>query len=167
MKLIKKTSLESSEDVADTLTWKLQKIEEAKLPTESGIADYIALAIQNLNKEIEYIKSIEAEYKEQSDALKEQIEAIKVQGAKFFNDAGIVKIEGVICSSITLTKGKEIETTETIKKVFTPLISKAEIEELLIGLGKAEMKTITESKTSNFVPQKLTINSRKKNAPKS
>lgn len=162
MKLMKKTSLEVSEDVEDTLTWKLQKIEEAKLPTESGIADYIALAIQNLENEVEYIKSIEADYKSQKAYLNSQIEVIKVQGAKFFNDAGIVKVEGVICSSITLTKGKETETTETTKKVFTPLISKAEIEELLIGLGKAEMKTITESKTSNFVPQKLTINPRVK-----
>lgn len=162
MKLIKKTSLEVSENVEDTLTWKLQKIEEAKLPTESGIADYIALAIQNLENEVDYIKSIEIDYKEQRETIKEQIEAIKVQGAKFFNDAGIVKVEGVICSSITLTKGKEEATTETTKKVFTPLISNAEIEELLIGLGKAEMKTVTETKTSKFIPQKLTVNPKKR-----
>ncbi len=162
MKQLKKTSLEVSENVEDTLIWKLQRIEEAKLPTESGIADYIALAIQNLENEVDYIKSVETDYKEQREAIKEQIEAIKVQGAKFFNDAGIVKVEGVICSSITLTKGKEEVTTETTKKVFTPLITNAEIEELLIGLGKAEMKPVTETKITNFIPQKLTVNPKKR-----
>jgi len=163
MKQIKKTSLENSMDIEDTLKWKLQRIEENNLPTESGIADYIALTVKNLEHEIEYIKTIEAEYAIDRKEKVQQIEAIKVEGAKFFEGAGIVKIEGIRCSSITVTKQKDAETTETTKKVFTPLISQADIEELLLGLGKAEMKTVTISKTSNFIPAKLRINGINKN----
>jgi hypothetical protein len=161
MKQLKKTSLEKSDNIEDTLKWKLKTIGEKNLPTESGIADYIALGIKNLEKEVEYIKSIEADYKKEREVIVKQIEAIKIDGAKFFQDAGIVKIEGVICSSITLTKQKVSETIEKVEKVFTPLITSIEIEELLLGLGKAEMKKVTTSKTSNAIPAKLAINKRK------
>lgn len=167
MELKKKTSLEKSEDVKDTLNWKLTRIQEANMPMESGIADYIALAIQNLEHEIEYIKEIEGNYKEKREEISKQIEQIKIEGANFFNDVGIVKVDGVICSSITLTKQKDSITTETSKKVFKTSLSQAEIEELLLGLGKAEIVTVIEEKTSKAIPAKLKINKRKSNVPKS
>lgn len=161
MLLTKKTSLQTSDDIGDTLNWKLKIIMENKMPTESGIADYISLAIENLEREIKYIESVETDYKTQKKYLSEQIKSIKIEGAEFFQNNGIIKVEGIVCSSITIVDQKDAETTTSSKKVFTPLISPAEIEELLIGLGKAEMKTISTDNTSNFIPAKLRVNKRK------
>ena len=158
------TNLESSNNVADTLNWKLEALAKENLPTDTGIADYIAFAVENLEKKIDYIKQIEEQIKKEKNAVKEQIERIKVEGAKFFNDNGIVKIEGVICSSITVTKGKEEEVKVETVKEFVPLISQAEIEELLIGLGKAEIRTVQKEKVQKAIPPKLRINKRKKAA---
>lgn len=162
MQMTKKTSLEVSKDIKDTLDWKIKTIEAKKLPTETAIADYIALGIQNLDNKLEYIKNTKAELDKDAKTIKNQIEHIKIEGAKFLKDAGIEKLDGLICSSITLTNEKK-ETEEYTKKlVFTPLISQAEIEELLIGLGKAEMREVVETKTTNYIPPKLKINPRRK-----
>ncbi len=157
-------NLEASTNVADTLNWKLETLARENLPTDTGIADYIAFAIENLEKKADYIKQIEEQLKKEKNAIKEQIERIKVEGAKFFNDNGIVKIEGVICSSITVTPGREEEVKVEKVKEFVPLISQAEIEELLIGLGKAEIRTIEKEKVQKAIPPKLRINKRKKAA---
>ena len=162
MQLIKKTSLESSSDISDTLEWKLKTIEEAKLPTETALADYIALGIENLNNKLFYAQEVKKEYEEDIKEIKGQIEHIKIGGAKFLTDTGIEKLEGVICSSITISKEKQAEDIETTEMVFTPLISQAEIEELLIALGKAEMKEVVTTKTTNFIPSKLKINKKRK-----
>lgn len=155
---MKKTSLESSSDIVDTLNWKLQDINRSNVPAESAVADYIALAVDNLNKDIQYIKSVEKDYATQRKLKTKQIEEIKVKGAEFFISIGLVKLDGIKCSSITLTKGKESQTTADNKSIFYPLISELEIEELLIELGKAEMRIVTEKKITKEIPIKLRIN---------
>lgn len=162
MKLTKKTSLEKSLDIKDTLEWKTKTIEDSGLPMESGIADYISFAVDNLESELKYIETIQDQMSEKKNSIKEQIKSIKIEGAKFLIESGIDKIEGTICSSITITSEKQEVTTETTKKVFNALISNAEIAELLIGLGKAEMRTQVTSKTSDFIPAKLRINKHQK-----
>jgi hypothetical protein len=161
MELIKKTSLEKSDDVLDTLTWKVSYIKESGLPIESGLADYIALALQNIGHELAYLKDVKKQISEREKFMKSQAETIKVDGARFFELNGLEKLEGEICSSVTVTKGKEAKNTETTEDVFTLLIDEEEMRELLIGLGKAEMRKITTTKTTNETPSKLRVNSRK------
>lgn len=161
MNLIKKTSLESSEDVADTLKWKVATLAEDGLSVENGLADYVALAIGNLENRLDYIKSSQAIIANEKKAIEKQIKTIKNEGANFFIENGIDKAEGVFCSSVSVTPEKVATETETTKKVFTPLITQAEIEELLLGLGKAEMREETTTKTSNYIAPALRINKRK------
>jgi hypothetical protein len=98
-------------------------------------------------------KQITAEKK----AIEKQIKKIKRDGAVFFAENGLEKIEGALCKSVFMVAEKPSKTTEETKAVFTPLISQAEIEELLLALGKAEMKEVTTTKTSNHIPAALRI----------
>ena len=161
MNLIKKTSLQDSADVIDTLKWKVQTIEEKGLPVESGLADYVDLAISNLTNELNYITDVKKQISDREKYIKAQAEAIKIEGAVFMQSLGAEKLEGVICSSISVTKARLESEEMTTSQVFTPLISEEEIQELLLALGKAEMKTVTETKTIKALPAKLKVNKRK------
>ena len=161
MNLLKKPSLQETVDVIDTLKWKVQTIEEKGLPVESSLADYVDLAISNLTNELNYITDIKKQITDREKAIKAQIETIKIDGAVFMQNLGCDKLEGVICSSITVTKAREASTEENTTKVFTPLISDEEIQELLLALGKAEMQSITETETVKALPAKLRVNKRK------
>ena len=161
MELIKKTSLEKSDDVADTLKWKLDKIEHEGLPVESGLADYIVLASENIDNELDYLAGVKKQISEREKYLKSHSEAIKVEGASFVESMGVDKLEGAICSSVTVTKAKDSVTTETTKTILIYNESDEEIEEFLISLGKAQYSEVTETKTSNAIPAKLRINKRK------
>lgn len=161
MNLIKKTSLQDTVDVIDTLKWKVQTIEEKGLPVESGLADYVDLAISNLTNELNYIKDVKAQVSEREKSIKAQIESIKVDGAVFMQSLGCDKLEGVICSSVSVTKEREASEEETSSEVFTLLITEEEMQELLLALGKAEMKTVAETKTVKALPAKLKVNKRK------
>ena len=161
MKLIKKTSLEKSEDIVDTLKWKLETIENEGLPVESGMADYVALATENIDNELKYIKDVKAQISEREQYLKGQLESIKVKGAEFFESLGVEKLEGSICSSVSVTKAKESVDTETTTKTVSYNETQEEIDEFLISLGKAQYVEVTETKTSNAIPAKLRVNKRK------
>jgi len=164
MELIKKTSLEQSDNVADTLKWKLDIIKHDGLPVESGLADYIALATDNLERELAYLNDVKKQITDREKQLKEQSEAIKIDGAKFLKSMDVDKIEGAICSSVSVTKAKDSVSTETSKEVLSYNESDEEIAEFLISLGKAQYVTVTETKTSNAIPAKLRINKRKTSA---
>lgn len=155
------SNLETTTDVKDTLEWKIQTIEEAKLPVDSGLADYIAFSLDNLENQLLQLKSIKTEVADREKAIKSQIEAIKVDGAVFLLKNGLEKLEGVICSSVSVTKGKESEIIPTTERQFVMNISQAELEELLIGLGKAEYREITIEKVTNEIPPKIRVNKRK------
>jgi hypothetical protein len=161
MSQIKKTSLENSADVIDTLKWKMQTIEEKRLPVEMGLADYIELAVSNLTNEQNYLADVKKQVADRDNEVKEQLEAIKVDGAVFLQSMGIEKLKGAICSSVSITKARPESEETTTSQVFTPLISEEEIQELLLALGKAEMRTVTETKTTKALPAKLKVNKRK------
>jgi hypothetical protein len=161
MNLIKKTSLQETNDVVDTLNWKIKSIEEKGLPVESGLADYIDMAISNLTSELAYVSEVKKQVSDREKDLKEQIDTIKTDGAVFLKSLGIEKLEGVICSSVSILKAREESTETTTTKVFTPLVDELEIQELLIALGKAEMREVTTTKTLKAIPAKLKINKRK------
>jgi len=154
------TSLEKSTSVEDTLNWKLVELSKENKPTDTGIADYIAFAVKNLEQQVKYIGDMEKEIKEKKKAINDQIDKIKIEGAKFFENNGIVRIDGVVCSSITVIPAKQESVKAEKVQEFIPLISQAEIEELLIGLGKAEMRTVEKEKTTKATPAKLKINKR-------
>ena len=161
MLITKHSNLETTADVKDTLEWKIQTIEDAKLPVDSGLADYIAFSLDNLENQLLQLKSIKTEVSDREKAIKSQIEAIKVDSATFLLEAGLEKIEGVICSSVSVSKGKESEIIPTIEKQFIMNISQAELEELLIGLGKAEYREVTIEKVTNEIPPKIRVNKEK------
>jgi len=157
----KHTSLETTKEVGECLSWKLENIKADNLPIDSGLADYIAFGVSNLDSQLLQLKAVKAEITHREKDLKMQIEDIKTSGATFLLENGIDKLTGVICSSVTVTKAKEeTVTTKEVKEIVLN-ISQAEVEELLIGLGKAELVTKTVEKTSNAIPAKLRINKRK------
>jgi len=159
--VFKHTSLETSEDVQDTLSWKIEAIKADGLPIDTSLADYIAFATDNLEAQLAQLKAVKGEIGQREKVLKSQIEHIKVDGAIFLLENGLERLDGVICSSVTVTEAKAPKTVITETKEFVMNISQAELEELLIGLGKAEMKTVITEKTTNAIPAKIRINKRK------
>lgn len=85
------------------------------------------------------------------------MENIKTEGVKFLEQMGVEKLQGHIVSSVTISKAKP-SSTKT-KEVLKYLVSKEEIEELLVTLGKAEWETVTT--TSDEIPQKLRVTARR------
>ncbi|WP_345985298.1 hypothetical protein WCX49_11895 [Sulfurimonas sp. HSL-1656] len=161
MELMKRTSLEKTDDVAETLTWKIATINEKGLPVESSLADYIALALRNVDGELAYLKDIKSQISDREKFMKAQAEKIKLGGAAFMLENGLEKLEGEICSSITVTAAKEATETEVTEEVFTLLVDEAEAQELLIALGKAEMRKVTKTKTTEATPAKIKVNQRR------
>jgi len=159
--VFKHTSLEVSDNVGDTLSWKIEAIKADGLPIDTSLADYIAFANDNLEAQLAQLKAVKSEIGQREKALKSKIERIKVDGATFLLENGLERLDGVICSSVTVTEAKASKTVTTETKEFVMNISQVELEELLIGLGKAEMKTIIAEKTTNAIPAKIRINKRK------
>lgn len=159
--IFKHASLETSVDVVDTLEWKLHSLEEAGLPIDTSLADYIAFSCDNLEGQLEQLKAVKKELADREKSIKAQLGRIKEDGATFLLENGLERLDGVICSSVTVTKARESATTTTESREFVMNISQAELEELLIGLGKAEIKTVVSEKMSNAIPAKLKINKRK------
>ena len=159
--IFKHSSLETSHDVQDTLAWKIQSLEVDGLPIDTSLADYIAFSVDNLDAQLLQLKAVKAELAQREKAIKSQIESIKTDGATFLLENGLEKLDGVICSSVSVTSAKEEKITEVEEKEFVMNISQAELEELLIGLGKAEMKSVTKEKVTKAQPAKIRINKRK------
>ncbi|TET87230.1 MAG: hypothetical protein E3J96_05885, partial [Sulfurovum sp.] len=79
--VFKHTSLETSDNVGDTLSWKIEAIKADKLPIDTSLADYIAFANDNLEAQLAQLKAVKTEIGQREKALKSQIEHIKVDGA--------------------------------------------------------------------------------------
>lgn len=162
MKLIKKTSLEQSSSVKETLEWKISTIEEKGLPVESGLADYIAQAISNLENEELYLKNVISQIKGRRNEIKKQLYNIKTNGAEFLKSIGIEKLNGsAFCSSISITKGKDSEYKEDNVETYNLLITEDEAMDLLIALGKAEIKKTIITKKTDSIPDKITVNKKR------
>lgn len=162
MELVKRTSLETSESVADTLNWKLEQIKEKNLPIESGLADYIAFGTQNIDADIEQLSN----YKQQLDA---EIKKMKANKTKVLEDVatwlqgqGIDKLKGVSCSSITITDAKEAKEEEVSKIIFETDLTQHQIEEMIVNVGKGEHKMINETKITPATNAKIKVNSKRK-----
>ena len=161
MNLIKRTSLETSESVAETLNWKLEQIQEKNLPIESGLADYIAFGTQNIDLDIEQLSN----YKAQLDAeiKKKKAHKVKVleEVASWLQEQGIDKLKGVSCSSITITAAKEAKEETKSKIIFETELTQQQIEEMIVGAGKGEHKLIDEIKLTAATKAKIRVNSKR------
>lgn len=159
--VFKHTSLETTTDVSSCLDWKMESIRADKLPVDTGLADYISFGVDNLEAQLSQLKALKAQATKREKEIKSQIEYIKIDGASFLLENGLERLDGLICSSVTVSKEKQASVTTIEEREFVMNISQAELEELLIGLGKAEIKTVTKEKTTNSIPAKLKINKRK------
>lgn len=159
--IFKHASIETSKDVKETLGWKMEALKADNLPVDTGLADYIAFATDNLEGQKRQLKAAEEEIKKRLKGIDSQIESIKVDGASFLLEAGIDKLEGVICSSVSVTAAKEEKREEVEQQEFKINIPEDELQELLIALGKAEMVTVKKEKVTKAQPAKLRINKRK------
>lgn len=157
----KHSSLETSSDIQDTLEWKLENLKAENLPTDTGLADYIAFSIDSLDSQLQQLKAAKGEIKQREDAIKNQIEAIKVEGATFLLENGAQKLDGAICSSISVTKAKDETVTTTKTKKVKRLIGDAAINDLLLGMGMAEMEEVEEEKKTKAQPAKIRVNKRR------
>ncbi len=153
MELTKRTSLETTTDVNETIEWKIDTLKEKSLPVPEGIADYVSFALQNLQGQLDQLKAVKAEIKDRESALKAQTERIKTGVAEWLTDNGLDKLEGNIVSSITINKPGEA----TVKQVFKTNLTKKEQEQLIIdaGFGYYETNEV-EAK-----PASIRVNKRK------
>ena len=98
----KQTSLETAniENIGAILDWKL------KDKSPEAVADYIAFSIKNLETKISNIKEAETNIKALKLDVQKQIETIKVGSAKWLNDAGVSKLNGMAVSSVSILNSK-------------------------------------------------------------
>lgn len=143
--------------------WNVREVLQKKVEELGGYLNPLADLISDANREFdnsianidEDIKALQAHKKK----LQKQKQDINSQISLFLMDElGVEKIEGDRVSSITCTKYKG----EVIKEdfVFTPSISKAEIEVLLMELGKGDfelVRKVTPPKASSIKINKRRI----------
>jgi len=159
--LPQRTSLETTKNITEVLSAKLKQLEKNSLPVESGLADYIYMADADLDLQLEQLKALKKEISAREKEIKNQKEAIRIEGAEFLKNLGVDKLTGMLCSSVTVTPEKPAKETKEVKEEFVLLDDEKEIEELLISLGKAERKRIEIVKTTAPQPAKLRINKRR------
>jgi len=159
--IFKHSHLETTKDVISTLNWKMEEIENDNLPIDTGVADYIAFSVENLDSQLKQILNVEKELKDRKKQIKQQIESIKIDGAKFLEDMGVSKLNGVYCSSVSVVKAKEEVIKEEAKEEMVYLVDEDVVKELLMSMGYAETREIITEKVTKGQPAKLRINKRK------
>ena len=159
MNLIKKTTLEKSKEVAETLNWKVISLKENDRDLESGIADYIARGVFSLERLTEGNKAMVTELQGLSKANDAQIELIKIEGAKWMEEnLGTDKLNGQIISSVSVTKGKPEEKVTKKKKEFKMKLTQEELYDYLEERGMGEWVETEVESISKATPAKLRIN---------
>ena len=153
----KRTSLSTSDDVENTLEYKVQSLLAENLPVQEGIADYISLSLSELAMQRLQLKAVKAEIAERDKALAEQEKRIKEGAAEFLIAQGADKIMGTVVSSITVSKGK----AETNKLKFTLLVDKKAADAYLVDAGMAVFENIEVPATKPTIR----VNKRKVHVP--
>ena len=153
MELMKATSLETSTDINSTLEWKINSLIEQDKNISNGLADYFGIGLGNLDSQLAQLDEVTKEINSRKKDLKAQITAIKQEGAYFLESQGIDKLEGVLTSSVTITKGK----AESTKTVFKLLVDKKASEAFLVDSGLAVYESVEVPATKDS----LRVNKRK------
>lgn len=147
MNLIKPTSLETTDDIQDCLDWKINSLIEQDKNISNGLADYFGIGLSNLDAQLKQLDEVTKEINARKSDLKAQITAIKQEGAYFLEAQGIDKLEGVLTSSVTITKGKP----ETTKTVFKLLVDKKASEAFLVDSGLAVYESVDVAATKDAI----------------
>ena len=163
MELVKRTSLEKVDTtIKETLNWKLEQLKSKNLPVESGLADYIAFGVENIDNDISqidnYIKQLQAEKKAKTTHKAKVLEEV----AYWLPGQGLAKINGVVVSSITITKGLEATETKSTNKVFENYLSEEETHQLLIDTGNGCLRDVETVETTKATQDKIKINKKRK-----
>lgn len=153
MQIVKATSLETAKDINETLEWKINSLIEQDKNVSNGLCDYFGIALSNLDSQIAQLKEVESEIKARKQDITAQMTAIKQEGACFLESQGIDKLEGVLYSSISVKKGKEVSE----KTKFKLLTDKKESEAFLVDAGLAVYECVSVPATKDSI----TVYSRK------
>ena len=153
MDVLKKTSLETTVDVKDTLEYKMNYLKAEGKDIQTSLADYIYMATNSIKSQLDELKELKSQIKSREDTLKMQDGLIKEGTADFLLDMGIDKLQGNLVSSVTLTKAKDA----TTKEVYSLIVDKKEAEQYLINAGLAVMET----KEVPATKAKVRVNNRK------
>lgn len=172
MDLINKhTSLESQDQsVKDTLDYKVKDFESRGVPVESGLADYISFGVSNIDTDLEKLSNYKKMIESQIKQLKEHKSKVQEECAEWLNNIGIKKLNGIACSSVTITKGKEATTekTEVETEIFTmdgfQYTSLKDLTDKLVevGIGVYALEKETTIKEVEATKDKVKINSKRK-----
>jgi hypothetical protein len=147
MELIKATSLETTPNVIETLEWKINSLIEQDKNVSNGLADYFGIGLGNIDAQLAQLDELSKEISDRKKALKAQITTIKEEGAHFLEMQGIDKLDGVLTSSVTITKGKP----ESTKTKFKLLVDKKESEEFLVNSGLAVYEVVDVPATKDTI----------------
>ena len=106
------TSLAKSPDTYETLKWKQDTLQQEGRLTESALADYIALAVTEVDGQLHQLSEVKKEIADREKWLKAQKETILKGAAQFLEVQGVDRLEGNIVSSVTVTKPKPASTKQ-------------------------------------------------------
>ena len=147
----KHTSLEMAiadgKTVKEVLDWKVQDSTEKGLPIEATVADYIALALDNIDKQIASLEAYESNIKEAKAILKANRDLTKQDVYDWMEGNGIDKLTGLCVSSISV-KHEDV----SITKKFCLDVTNDELIERNLAHNDEVIKTI---------PRTIRINKRK------
>ena len=147
------TSLAKTADAYETLKWKRDTLEAEGRLSEEALADYIALAVTEVDGQLYQLKAVKQEIADRERWLKAQKENILKGAAHFIEDQGVDRLEGNIVSSVTVTPPK----AATTKKKFVLKVTKGEMEKFLVEMDLAKYEEVEVPETA----AKVRINKRK------
>ena len=159
----KETSLEiQSQDTKETLNWKLEQLTNNNLPVEQGMADYIYFGVSNIDSKIKQLKAYKDEILKEISSLEKYQDTVKEDIADWIQEQGIEKLNGIECSSITISKGKEEveEIEETTKFILD--VSEREMQDYLVASSYAHWEKVSITKVTLASKDKIRINSKRK-----
>ena len=169
MELVAKTTaleIISNENISATLTYKAEMLKAKNLPVENGLADYIALGVQNIDNKVAEYKNYKRMIDDEIKQLNEHKDNISKESAKWMQEQGMDKLNGAIVSSVTITKGKEAETKVNEKVVFSMNgIQYTDLETLtneLVGNGIGVFEVLKTESQIEATEDKIRINKKKK-----
>lgn len=125
--------------VIDALNSKMQEIQENNQPVEM-FTDFVASELDLLEQKKEQLKNYKEIITKQIKDLEMYEKEAKEDVATYLAESGIDKLEGIVTSSMTISKGSSASEEIKTKIVRLPIYSKADEEEALIDAGICEYK---------------------------